>query len=222
MKTAWQGKTNPTVDDFKPFIEVRKEKAIPALLWLCEHNYTNRSKLIISWSTDGLTALPLQENTVKLPVEEDFAERGTYAGDMEGLTEDDFHRALRDMADGAIVSGAVCSDVEGQQQNPGLKMVLALMDLINKFDECPSNADHARETVEVQVITWKGNSTRVLMNDYEDSEYFTSAFHNLFPYGRGGLCLRLMNEVYLCHWKPGQGGHLAIVQGSWLCYILIH
>jgi hypothetical protein len=89
------------------------------------------------------------------------------------------------MADGIIASGAVHSDVEGERLNPELKMVVALMDLINKPDQCPSDAD-AREAAEVPVITWKGNGTQILMNDYEDAEYFTAAFPTLFPYGRGG------------------------------------
>jgi hypothetical protein len=89
------------------------------------------------------------------------------------------------MADGIIASGAVHSDVEGQRQNPELQMVLALMDLIDKPDHCPSNPD-ARQAVEVPVITWKGDGTQTLMNDYKDAEFFTGAFPALFPYGRGG------------------------------------
>ena len=38
IRVVWTGKTELTVDDLKPFMEVRKEKVIRALLWLCEHN----------------------------------------------------------------------------------------------------------------------------------------------------------------------------------------
>jgi len=38
IRVVWTGKTEPTVDDLKPFVEVRKEKVIRALLWLCENN----------------------------------------------------------------------------------------------------------------------------------------------------------------------------------------
>jgi hypothetical protein len=51
------------------------------------------------------------------------------------------------MADGIIASGVVHSDVEGERLNLGLKMVLALMDLINKPNQCSSDA-------EIPVITW--------------------------------------------------------------------
>ena len=37
------------------------------------------------------------------------------------------------------------------------------------------------------VITWSGR--QVLMNDYEDAEFFTGAFPTLFPYGKGGHML---------------------------------
>jgi len=49
-----------------------------------------------------------------------------------------------------------------------------------------ANGD-ARQATEVLVITWIGNGTQLLMNDYEDAEYFTGAFPTtLFPYGKGG------------------------------------
>ena len=48
---------------------------------------------------------------------------------------------------------AVYSDVEGQRQNPELKMIIALMEIINKPEERTSNAD-AQEAVEIPVITW--------------------------------------------------------------------
>ena len=34
----WGGKAEPTTDDLNLFVEIRKEKVIQALLWLCEHN----------------------------------------------------------------------------------------------------------------------------------------------------------------------------------------
>ena len=45
---------------------------------------------------------------------------------------------------------------------------------------------HTQEPAETPVITWVGDGHRVLMNDYEDAEFFTGAFPTLFPYGRGG------------------------------------
>jgi hypothetical protein len=43
IRIIWTGKAEPTVDDLKPFVEVRKEKVIRALLWLCEHNRLYKS-----------------------------------------------------------------------------------------------------------------------------------------------------------------------------------
>src|SRR5947199_718583 len=39
IRIVWTGKKEPTVDDLKPFVEVRKEKVIQALLWLCENKH---------------------------------------------------------------------------------------------------------------------------------------------------------------------------------------
>ena len=169
-------------------MEVRKEKVIRALLWLCEHNTLYESVtinygLINQWSESFIPPV-LQEAVLNIPEGRDCDERGTYAGDMEGFSENDLHNALDDMADGTIASGAVYSDVEGQRLNPELKMVTALMEMIRER-ECTTDAD-AREAVQVPVITWVADGPRVLMNDYEDPQYFTGAFPTLFPYGTGG------------------------------------
>ena len=189
IRVIWTGKTEPTVDDLKPFVEVRKDKVIQALLWLCEHNPLYKSvninhELINQWAESFIPPL-LQEAIINLPEDRDSNERGTYAGDMEGFSENDLHHALDDMADGTIASGAVYSDVEGQRQNPELKMIMALMEMIGKPQEDTSDID-VQEPVEIPVITWVSNGRRVLMNDYDDAEYFTGAFPTLFPYGRGG------------------------------------
>src|SRR5271168_827553 len=189
IRIIWTGKTEPTVDDLKPFVEVRKEKVIRALLWLCQHNILYKSvtinhELIDQWAESFIPPV-LQEAVVNVPEASDSDERGTYAGDMDGFAENDLHNALDDMADGTIASGAVYSDVEGHRQNPELKIVMALMEMINKPGESTSGAD-TRNSVEIPVITWVGDGRPVLMNDYEDPEYFTGAFPTLFPYGRGG------------------------------------
>lgn len=190
IRIIWSGKTDPTADDLMPFVEVRKAKVIRALVWLHEHNPLYSSieinyDLLNEWDDTFIPSV-LQEAVVNLPEEAgDSDERGTYAGDMEGFAENDLHNALDDMADGTIASGAVYSDVEGQRQNPELKMIMALMEMLHKPGECIPDA-HSQEPVEVPVITWTSDGRRVLMNDYEDAEYFTGAFPTLFPYGRGG------------------------------------
>jgi len=189
IRVIWTGKTEPTADDLKPFVQVRKNKVIQALLWLCEHNPLYKSVrinhgLITQWAESFIPPV-LQESVINLPEDRDSDERGTYAGDMDGFSENDLHHALDDMADGTIASGAVYSDVEGQRQNPELKMIMALMEMIDKPGEGISDT-RVQEPAEIPVITWVGDGHPVLMNDYEDAEYFTGAFPTLFPYGRGG------------------------------------
>ena len=189
IRIVWTGKKEPTVDDLKPFVEVRKEKVIRALLWLCENNTLYKSvqinhELIDQWAESFIPPV-LQEAIIHVPEDRDSDERGTYAGDMEGHSENDLHNALNDMADGGIASGAVYSDVEGQRQNPELKMVMTLMEMMDKPGEGSADAN-GQQAVEIPVITWVGNGQHVLMNDYEDPEFFTGAFPTLFPYGEGG------------------------------------
>ena len=208
---VWTGSAQPTVDDLKPFVEVRKEKVIRALLWLCENNPLYKSvrinhDLINRW-TESFIPPVLQEAVICLPEDNDSGERGTYSGDMEGLSENDLHNALDDMADGTIASGAVYSDVEGQRQNPELKMVMALMKMMDKPREGTSGAD-TEQSEQIPVITWSGR--QVLMNDYEDTEYFTGAFPTLFPYGSGG------------HLPPSSERGIAVSLEAWGEWLMSH
>jgi len=186
------GNKESMADDLKLFAQVRKDKVIRALLWLREHNPLYKPVRInhepnSQWE-DSFIPRVLQEEIVHAPEDGNSDERGTYAGDMEGLSENDLHSALDDMVDGTIASGVVYGDVEGQRQNPELKMVTALLKMINKPRQDTANAD-GQEEDSTPVITWVGDhGRRVLMNDYEDSEFFTGAFPTLFPYGKGGHC----------------------------------
>src|SRR5271154_3634023 len=101
IRIIWTGKTEPTVDDLKPFVEVRKEKVIRALLWLCQHNILYKSvtinhELIDQWAESFIPPV-LQEAVVNVPEASDSDERGTYAGDMDGFAENDLHNALDDL-----------------------------------------------------------------------------------------------------------------------------
>jgi len=213
IRVIWTGKAEPTVDDLKPFVEVRKEKVIRALLWLCEHNPLYHSvkinhELISRWSESFIPPV-IQEAVTNLPETEDSDERGTYAGDMDGFSENDLHNALDDMADGTIASGAVYSDVEGQRLNPELKMIMALMEMTAEPREGISDTN-VQESAETPVITWVNDGPRVLMNDYEDAEYFTGAFPTLFPYGRGG------------HLPESNERNIAVSLEAWAKWLLNH
>jgi hypothetical protein len=184
-------KTEPTIDDLTPSVEIRKEKVIRVLLWLCQHNILYQSvqinyELINQWAESFIPPV-LQEAIVHVPEDRDLDERGTYADDMKGFSENDLHNALDDMANGTIASSAVYSDIEGERLNPELKIVIALMEMMEEPGERSFDADaEAQQATEVPVITWGGNSRHVLMNDYSEPEFFTGAFPTLFPYGRGG------------------------------------
>ena len=213
IRVIWTGKREPTIDDLKPFVEVRKDKVIRALLWLCEHNALYKSVkinygLINTWSESFVPPV-LQEAAINLSEDKDSNERGTYAGNMDGFSENDLHSALDDMADGNIASGAVYCDVEGQRQNPELKMVMALMEMISNSEQQPPNAN-SQDPVEIPVITWVSNGRAVLMNDYDDPEYFTGAFPTLFPYGEGG------------HISDSGSRSIAVSLETWAKWLLSH
>jgi len=79
------------------------------------------------------------------------------------------------------------------------------MSMMDKPRDGSSDTD-AQQVVETPVITWTGNGQHVLMNDYEDAEFFTGAFPTLFPYEKADTCLHRKNEALLYRLKPGESG----------------
>jgi hypothetical protein len=86
-------------------------------------------------------------------------------------------------------------------------MVMALKEILDGPGETLPDPDTA-EAAEVPVINWVGD--RVLMNDYEDAEFFTGAFPTLFPYGKGG------------HLLPANERRVPISLGTWAKWLLSH
>jgi hypothetical protein len=78
-------------------VQIRKDKVLRALLWLCEHNPLYKSVRInhefpSEWSESFIPAV-LQESLAKIPEDKDLEERGTYAGDMDGIFENGLHNS---------------------------------------------------------------------------------------------------------------------------------
>jgi hypothetical protein len=98
---------------------------------------------------------------VHAPEKRDSVERGTYSGDMEGLSENDLHNATDNIADGTITSAVVYSDVEGQHQNPELNCKMVTTTLMKRPREGTSEVD-AERPEQVPVITWASDGRQVL------------------------------------------------------------
>jgi hypothetical protein len=84
IKIVWSGKSDPTEEDLKYFVQIRKDKVIQALLWLCEHNPLYASvrinhELLSQWSETFIPSV-LQESLARIPEDEDSKQRGTYCG----------------------------------------------------------------------------------------------------------------------------------------------
>ena len=75
IRIVWLGKTDSFVHDLKPFVEVRKEKVLRALLWLCANNPLYKSvtvnhDLINQWDCSFIPPV-LQKSLVSIPEEDD-------------------------------------------------------------------------------------------------------------------------------------------------------
>ncbi|EED14505.1 hypothetical protein TSTA_107130 [Talaromyces stipitatus ATCC 10500] len=195
IKVVWFGKNAPAVDDLKPYLEVRKHVVYTALLWLCNHNKLYSSIVINSDAQDSWpdSFIPQTLLDAMVHTDDDSHEREGYAfgSAAEGL-ENDFHQALPDEIPDHIGSGCVYTDLESERQRPTLHLISTVMDLERERLQSAATVTEAsigglpRYIDDVPVIRYSSNGRLVLMNDWQDADYFTGAFPTLFPYGVGG------------------------------------
>ena len=202
IKVVWFGDRSPTSHDLKPYLEVRKQVVYRALQWLRLYNklYSHvavNQELLDSWA-DSFIPSDLERSVIHS--ENDHIEHEGYAADIEDNNfENDLQQALDDENSDPISSGCVYTDVESARQHPTLQLLSSILNLgKERFENPPANPSGessanssgespvAQYVDDIPVIRYVSNGHSVLMNDWQDPEYFTGSFPTLFPLGIGG------------------------------------
>jgi hypothetical protein len=195
IKVIWFGDRTPTTEDLKPYLEVRKLIVFRTLQWLRLHNklysyITVNETLLASWE-DSFIPHDLEESIVHS--ESDRDEHEGYTADLQvGNYENDFQEALDSQSSAPISTGCVYTDVESSRQHPALQLVSAILNLErDRFERDAPPLSNAGDSVphyidDVYVIRYVSRGRSILMNDWQDSEFFTGSFPTLFPLGSGG------------------------------------
>ena len=200
IKVVWLGKLAPAISDLKPFLQVRKEKVLSALQYLVQHNHlyhdlTINHNLINSWDSDFIPP-DIEANIIHIK-DPDHAEREGYTVSLQaGNHENDF-QAAQDSAFQAddqepLVTGSVYTDINGERQDPNVRMVDALLGAVagrsGDMETPTDDGVHVRHSEQrnVPTISYAIRGQAALLNHWQDSHYFTAAFPTLFPCGTGG------------------------------------
>jgi hypothetical protein len=90
-----------------------------------------------------------------------------------------------------ISSGYVYSDIELACQCPALYLILTIINMEREHFEreavvAASTKSLSYYVKDILVICYHSNSYSILINNWQDIEYFTSSFLTLFPLGTRG------------------------------------
>jgi len=203
IKVFWLGKRAPADADLKPFLQVRKDRVLAALQYLVQHNHLYRDltinhAMIDDWSADFIPP-EIRDNIICLGSSDHHEREGYTVSLQTGNYENDLHAAQDALVDGddheALISGSIYTDVNGERQDPNLRMINTLREVL-ACDRCgtdesvPTPEDvidepgHRRRMIPTISYAMRGQSA--LMNNWGDPHYFTAAFPTLFPSGIGG------------------------------------
>jgi hypothetical protein len=198
IKVFWLGNKSPVDKDLKPFLLVRKAKVLAALRYLVKHNHLYRDvtinhSIIDDWNDDFIPR-GLRDSIVCLD-EPDHHEREGYTVDLQtGNYENDLQAAQDIRADSTdtapLTTGSVSTDINGERQDPDMRTLNTLFDIVSTRITSPTEHLAARDKVEnrqkLPSISYAIHGKTSLLNHWVDPSYFTSAFPTLFPTGIGG------------------------------------
>jgi hypothetical protein len=119
--------------------------------------------------------------------ETDHHEREGYTVNLqEGNYENDLQAAEDDACDAGgdapLMTGSFTTDINGERQNPDLRILDTLLDLITSRAQVADQPDHRR----TPLIRYSIRGGTTLLSHWDDPHYFTAAFPTLFPTGVGG------------------------------------
>lgn len=195
VKVFWLGNKSPVDKDLQPFLLVRKAKVLAALRYLVENNHLYRDvtinhSMIDDWNDDFIPR-GLRDSIVCLD-EPDHHEREGYTVDLQtGNYENDLQAAQDNRADsadtGPLMTGSVSTDINGERQDPDMRTLNTLFDIVStRISEHIAARDRAESHQNLPTITYAVRGKTSLLNHWVDPSYFTSAFPTLFPTGIGG------------------------------------
>ena len=123
IKVFWVGKCQPTPDDLKPFLEIRKSRVLSALEWLVAHNchyndLTINYSLLSSWPEEFIPS-QISANITQVDAS-DHSEREGYVASLESDNfENDLQAASNDILpdDTVFASGSLYTDLNGDRVN---------------------------------------------------------------------------------------------------------
>jgi hypothetical protein len=146
IKVFWVGKCQPSEDDLKPYLRLRKIHVLRALQWLVAHNKNYHDlainyPLLSSWPDEFVP--PQIAANITFLNESDHNEREGYTASLETDNfENDFHAACYDATDiGAVFSsGSLCTDIDGERINHEMQLLHTLTASVEN-PESSSGAD---------------------------------------------------------------------------------
>ena len=154
--------------------------------------------MINGWSDDFIPS-EIRDNIIHLK-EPDHREREGYTVNLEvGNYENDLHAAEDEGFNPddheALITGSVYTDVNGERQDPNVRVIDALLGVVTSNQRQPNNrpltandvtSERPHTQTNAPIISYAMRGQATVVNSWEDHQYFTGAFPTLFPGGIGG------------------------------------
>lgn len=209
IRIAWAKKLLYTLSDICSFARVQIIRVLEALRWLKANNplYTDiviNLDLLDMWKDKFM---PVGLVSRVLQCEPGISEREGYSVDLEADNlENELHHVVdaTGLNDSGCLYNCLYTDADDAQEHPTTKLISALAN--HKDSETP--IDPASEA---PVFTYQSRDYVKPLNDWDNHDFFTTAFPTLFPFGVGDHLT-----------KKDESGQIRVSLQNWAKWTLSH
>lgn len=153
IKVFWLGAHSPSDTDLRPYLVIRKQRVLAALQYLVRYNplyrgLTINQPMMDDWR-DEFIPRELRDNIIRLNEPDHHKREGYIVNLAQGNYENDLQAAQDEAAqygsfepnDGRhFLTASVSTDINGERQNPDMRVLDTLLDVVTKAHAYPNNA----------------------------------------------------------------------------------
>jgi len=219
IKVFWVGKIQPSSNDLKPFLQIRKHQVLMALLWLVDHNRHYHDLTInhslLSWPAEFIPE-QISANITCID-ESDHTEREGYVADLEtGNFENDLQATSDGICtddDSTFSSGSLSTDINGERINWDLHLLNTLTSVLeNPNRDSDTIASHVESDCEDIHDDADDESNNIqgqhIHHSGESSNYIRYGFTNSTPLSNSWEDPQYFTTAFPTLFPTGLGGHL--------------
>lgn len=135
-------------------------------------------------------------------IDQDHSKREKYRANLKiNNDENKIYHAIKSASinDSGIFSSCIYTNIKESRQNSYLKLIFIIYNLFANYLTY-ENATQIFQNTTRLVIIYNLSGNKIVLNDWDNLDFFSVAFFTFFPYSNGGHIATRSIKIYLPTW----------------------